>query len=181
MTKNTFMAATGMLALFAAAPALAQTTTNVPVGVSLVIGPGPSCTVTGATVVDFPLVGNPITFLGRVFGSDVAGLGGANGQGATIVCTSAPPLGITVQVNAGLSDSGGVHRLASGSNRIIYRLYGSVDGLSREYLIGVPQTVLFPGVGVPFGIFFSGYIDQADINAAPPGTYSDTLASTVTF
>ena len=180
MTNNIFMAATGVLALFTAAPAFAQTTTNVPVGVNLTLGS--ACVINGGgsgTLIRFPTVANPVTFPGNLDGSNLASDGGAQ---LSITCNS-DGSSVKFSIAAGLNDSAGVHRLFNGTpgQFVQYHVYAD---LSRtvEFLINGP-TVSSPAItaNIAFTIPLYARIFQPQINAASPGSYTDTLAGTLAF
>lgn len=180
MTKKLLMSAGGLLALLTVAPAFAQTTTNVPITVNLTVGS--ACVVNGGgagTLIRFPTVANPLAFVGNLDGSNLASDAGTP---LSITC-NASTAAATFEIDAGLNDSGGVHRLTNGASLAQYRVYSAASRSSAsEYLISTTQPLgQSITANTPFTLALYGRILQAVVNAAPAGNYTDTLAGVLKF
>ena len=178
MNKNGFMAATGMLALFAAAPVFAQTTTNVPVSVDLTLSS--ACLVNSGgtgTAIRFPNVVNPLAFVGNLDGSN---LGADGGTPLSITCNSGPVIA-NFNISSGANDLAGEHRLANGSSFVKYKVYLLPSRASNTELKPSSFAAVSIDPNTPFSIDLYSRILQSDINLATGGPYSDFLSAKLTF
>ena len=184
MNKIQIVAA-GVFALCAASPAFSQTTTNVPIGVSLVLGGTCVANTPGLVSIGFGEILNPA---GQATNLD-ADTGGGPGPGLSLTCNQ-NSVTATVKINGGSNAFGGVRRLqnpgAAGTSGqyVFYHLYDSPGRApASEYLIATPRSfnggVVTAGTDLNFAVY--ARIIANDVRLAVGGSYDDSVQLTLTL
>lgn len=179
MTKKLFAAATGMLALFAAAPAFAQGSVDTVIGATFQVLDG--CSINGGNndaLINFGVLQNAV--------AQTANIDASTADGGSTPITISCNVNSTVaafEIQGGQTDIGSTHNLRGSTSVLIpYRLYANPQR-TIEYTIGNPVVVGTGNItsGVPFNIIVYGRILAADARVAIKDTYTDSVNASLTF
>ncbi|USI71600.1 Csu type fimbrial protein [Sphingomonas morindae] len=160
------------------APAEAAGSSTGTVGVSLNVTA--ACAVNGATS-----IGANLGQIGSIAFADQPGLFGntdasmiatGGGTGLSVLCS--PGSTPTLTVGSGANDAGGLHYMASGTNKVAYHLY-SDSGRTNEIAIG--QSIsLGTATSTAFNVPIFGRVSSNGAVLAA-GTYTDTVQVTIAW
>ncbi|WP_167737579.1 Csu type fimbrial protein [Sphingomonas parva] len=158
------LAAAGALG-FGAAPAFAQTASS-----SLDV----SATVTAnCTVTTSPIAFGAVNTLSS---SNVDGTGGV-----TVTCTNGTAWAASADAGSGTGATLGNRRMTAGSNQLSYNLYTD-SGRSSVWGDGTGSTATVANTGTGLAQDFTVYGRvAAGQTSVPAGSYSDTVAVTITY
>jgi spore coat protein U-like protein len=171
-----------------ATPAAAQGTLSGTVAATLTLTS--SCVISGDTVTsgaDFGTLdfgAEPANFTGTL---TTQATGGAGGAGNTQIVCSPDVDGVSVSVDggqhagegAGIGD--GARALANGADFLPYDVYSSSSFTTAYPVDGSAVSVPIATAGAAFDLPVFARINKTSAVALPAGTYTDSLAVTITF
>jgi spore coat protein U-like protein len=185
MSRKLLMAATGAAALFAAAPAWAQSASE-NIIVSLKVDP--TCSINVNQLLSGSLAFPTVQTAGALQGDIDAQTTTSGAGGINVECNTASGVPMFA-IGTGANDSGGVRRLRniSSGQLVPYRLYADAarssafeftpDGTKRAVNGGSPVTP-----NVAFDIVVYGRISKADVTSGlDAGDLDDTVLGTLSF